>query len=181
MDNNCVRKPIAGFEGLYDVDTLGNVWSVERTVINNPKGSVRRVCARKLRPGVGGRGNYLFVSLRKDGRSVNRYVATLVLETFLCKRPPGMEVCHCDGNRFNNHLDNLRWDTHKQNIADTIRHGHTTRGQKNARATLTETEVRWVRWLVKNGLQQKDVADIFGVSRTTVCNIIKNKIWGWLQ
>jgi predicted XRE-type DNA-binding protein len=92
-----------------------------------------------------------------------------------------MEVCHCDGNRFNNHLDNLRWDTHKQNIADTIRHGHTTRGQKNARATLTETEVRWVRWLVKNGLQQKDVADIFGVSRTTVCNIIKNKIWGWLQ
>jgi hypothetical protein len=34
-----------------------------------------------------------------------------------------MEVCHNDGNEVNDRLENLRWDTHLENMRDLLRHG----------------------------------------------------------
>lgn len=51
------------------------------------------------------------------------YVHSLVLTAFVGPKPEGMECCHRDGNPLNNHIDNLRWGTHSDNMQDSIRHG----------------------------------------------------------
>lgn len=50
-------------------------------------------------------------------------VHVLVLEAFVGSCPPGMECCHGDGDPDNNRLSNLRWDTHRANMLDAVRHG----------------------------------------------------------
>jgi len=56
-----------------------------------------------------------------------------------------MHAAHCDGDRLNNHYSNLRWATAKDNCADKLLHGTVQRGENNARAKLTESEVREIR------------------------------------
>lgn len=51
------------------------------------------------------------------------YVHALVLSAFVGPRPTGMEACHGDGDGLNNRLGNLRWDTHAENVKDSIKHG----------------------------------------------------------
>jgi len=75
---------------------------------------------RELRPGIAKEPGYPFVVLSgKKGRFVHR----LVLETFVGPRPHGMEARHLDGDRTNNRVENLRWGTRKENVADAIKHG----------------------------------------------------------
>lgn len=46
-----------------------------------------------------------------------------VLETFVGLRPSGMYCLHWDDTRTNNHLNNLRWGTPKDNMTDAARNG----------------------------------------------------------
>lgn len=52
-----------------------------------------------------------------------RKVHSLVTEAFLGPRPEGLVVRHLDGDHSNNNIDNLRYGTHAENVADMIRHG----------------------------------------------------------
>jgi hypothetical protein len=63
-------------------------------------------------------GSYLHVALRREGKSHQLKVASLVALTFLGPRPDGMQVCHGDGNKRNDALENLRYDTQSENNRD---------------------------------------------------------------
>ena len=54
----------------------------------------------------------------KRFRYVRRYIHRLVLESFVGPCPDGMETRHLDGNRENNHFQNLCWGTHSENMKD---------------------------------------------------------------
>ncbi|MGO1563156.1 MAG: HNH endonuclease signature motif containing protein [Actinomycetaceae bacterium] len=83
-------------------------------------------------------------------RSVTyRLVHRLVLEAFIGPCPEGMEACHNNGNRTDNRLENLRWDTRLANAHDAIRHGthpgaasHCPRGHELTAPNLTRSGVR---------------------------------------
>jgi hypothetical protein len=47
----------------------------------------------------------------------------MVLEAFVGPSPEGMEACHRDDVPANNHLSNLRWDTHRANLREASRNG----------------------------------------------------------
>jgi HNH endonuclease len=63
------------------------------------------------------------VRLYRDGKGATKLVHKLVAEAFIGDCPPGMEVCHGDGNYLNNRASNLSYGTHSQNMQDMVRHG----------------------------------------------------------
>ena len=92
---------IAGYEGLYQVSTYGNVKSLR---INKVMSSHDN--------GYG----YEYITLSK-GKRKNYYVHRLVAEAFLSKSSENLVVNHKDHNRKNNTVENLEWVTQKENTA----------------------------------------------------------------
>ena len=114
-------RPVVGYEEIYEVSSHGRVRSVDRPLIYKD-GRKGRLSGKIRKTPVGNHG-YPEVSLRKNGKSEVRTVHSLVLEAFVSPRQKGMECCHRDGNRQNNHLDNLRWGTSSENQYDIVRLG----------------------------------------------------------
>ena len=107
-------KPVVGYEGYYEVSSLGRVRSVERLV-------VRKTGQRVVFPGVvlstflspNGR---IQVSLWKGNRMKNPQVHRLVAMAFLPNPDNLPEVNHKDENPQNNRVENLEWCTKKYNM-----------------------------------------------------------------
>lgn len=112
-------KPVSGYEGTYEVSSLGNVWVNAR---RDARGWRRK--AGMLSPWPRSKGHYLCVTLCLDATEIKRYVHELVLEAFDKPRPaPHYQVRHLDGNHLNNRLTNLAWGTPAENGQDRVRHG----------------------------------------------------------
>ena len=59
-----------------------------------------------------------------------RSVHSLVLEAFVCPRPEGLLGLHRDDVKWHNHVSNLYWGTHADNMRDCVRNGrHWTAGR----------------------------------------------------
>lgn len=113
-------RAIPGWEGFYEVSDLGQVRSLERRV---PwRGGTRIQRARMLTPYVGFHGRRQ-VTLSRLGHDRRYLVYRLVMLAFTGPCPPGMEVCHYDGDRTNDAWSNLRYDTRGNNHRDKVRHG----------------------------------------------------------
>ena len=107
-------KDIRGYEGLYEISSLGRVRSVPHYVIrqNGRKYSVNQ---RELNPGKDGWG-YLFVVLRKEGKNTNKKVHRLVAENFLDNPLYLPCVNHKNENILDNTVENLEWCTAAYNL-----------------------------------------------------------------
>ena len=93
-----------------------------------------------------------------------------VLNEFVGPCPKDMETCHADGDKENNRLENLRYDTHRNNELDKINHG--TFGKK-----LSVEDVRYIR---KNFIPRRNagkLAEMFGVRRNAIYNIVNGRTW----
>lgn len=124
----------------------------------------------------------VMVSLCRGSKKAEFRIHRLVLETFIGPCPNGMEGCHNDGNPLNNHLDNLRWDTHKKNVEDSIKHGTKTpppihRGQKHHNTTLKESDILEIRATpIKRGTKAK-LARKFNTTQITIARILRRDVW----
>lgn len=117
-----VWKPIPGWEQYYEASTHGRIRSLDRFTIRSNGRPYRRK-GRILKPWAHHRTGYLSVGLYIDTKSKRFLVHRLVLTTFVGEPPAGTECCHNNGNRADNRLENLRWDTKKANAQDTLKHG----------------------------------------------------------
>lgn len=105
-----VRKPIRGYEGMYEVDNLARVFSIERVKTVNDNGRVydKPISAKQLRQGMHSKG-YKVVTLTKDGVSKTHFVHRLVAEAFI-ENPNGLPMInHKDEDKTNNLPENLEW------------------------------------------------------------------------
>ncbi len=166
-------RDIPGFPG-YCIGSDGSAWSRwdSHGGMSNPW--------KPLKISIG-RNGYLRTTLYADRKCFGWFIHRLVLETFIGPCPPGMEACHNDGNRLNNSLDNLRWDTHKANIEDAIRHGRTTQGERNPQAKLTNDDVREIRRLVASGRNRREISSIYGIHYNHVGYIVTRKLWASVE
>jgi hypothetical protein len=163
----------------YRIGDDGSVWSrLERKYVKGRVGVQYVEGENWIRIKSGNSDGYRLHSLYDSERTKRTY---LVLRAFVGPCPPGMECCHNDGNRANNHLSNLRWDTPKENQADSRRHGTRPLGEKHPNAKLTRDVVLRIRRRVASGERQCDVARDEGVSITQVSVIILRKSWAHLN
>lgn len=67
-----------------------------------------------LKPGIDSKG-YPIVVLCNNGKTKTTRIHRMVAETYIPNPENKPQVNHKDGNRANNHLDNLEWVTYKEN------------------------------------------------------------------
>lgn len=118
--------------------------------------------------------------IRVDGRSVlvSRYVCAA---THGAPTRRGLEAAHSCGK---GHLGcvnprHLSWKTPSENQADKLLHGTHTRGERHPLVKLAEADVLAIRSLRGKQTQNK-IAETYGVSVTTVCQIQTGTSWRWL-
>lgn len=66
---------------------------------------------------------HLRLALSKAGVRRDFSVHRLVAAAFIGPCPEGLEVRHLDGVHENNNVENLKYDTHRQNMRDIAIHG----------------------------------------------------------
>lgn len=106
-------KPVVGYEGLYEVSSMGRVKSLKRT-ITGKDGITREIKERILKPGIA-ENWYPTVNLSKNGNVVTFRVHRLVATAFIPNPKNLSDVNHKDEDKTNNSVDNLEWMSHKDN------------------------------------------------------------------
>jgi hypothetical protein len=114
-------KDIKGYEGLYQINELGEVKSLDRLARCGKYGKVLYK-GKTLRPGRTSNG-YYSVSLGKQRKFRTYLVHRLVGETFLSNPNNYLIVMHRDNDKSNNNVDNLQWGTQSMNIMQSVREG----------------------------------------------------------
>ncbi len=169
-------KDIAGYEGMYMVNRMGDVKGLTRVLCYGNTKRVEPGCLRKPKTD---RYGYLHLSLSRNGKKRWFTVHRLVAGAFI-PNPKGLKaVNHKDGDKKNNHFENLEWVTCSQNTQHAYDTGlHSQVGSKNASSKLTEQDVIAIRKLYATGeYKQKELAVKFSTSNGNMCNIINRKVW----
>jgi len=159
-----IWKSVVGYEDRYDISNLGRVKSLPR------KGASGRI----LKPSKMDN-DYLYVGLRKNGIKKSCRVHRLVLIAFRGSSPEGTEASHLDGDSINNHLSNLIWESHSNNLK------RAKKGWNNHAAKLTEIDIPTIRSRIASGETQREVAKSFRVSQGAISCIIRRKTWGHIS
>ena len=119
-------KPIAEYEGLYEVSDRGNVRSLDRYIKTDIRHVSERLIKGKILKKNLKRNGYLTVDLSKGCKTKTTLVHRLVAETFI-PNPNGLRfVNHKDSNRQNNDVANLEWVTSSENRLHGISDGNVT-------------------------------------------------------
>jgi len=111
-------RPVVGYERYYEVSSLGLV----RRSCDGIRRGIKAGYIMKPKP-TGG--NYPFVGLyhREKKTTHSTLVHNIVTSAFLGPKPPGIQVNHLDGNKWNSRLDNLEYVTASENQCHANRIG----------------------------------------------------------
>ena len=107
-----IWKPVVGYEGLYEVSNTGKVRGLERI------GKRNHTFPKELKPSLNKR--YQEVKLYKKGEKRTYKVHRLVALAFVPNPEKKPQINHIDGNKYNNHADNLEWCTQAENNRHAI-------------------------------------------------------------
>jgi len=96
--------------------------------------------------------------------------------------PNEVLLLHACDNPLCCNPNHLSEGTRADNRADTVLKSRQARGERHARARLTEEEVLEIRRLYpEGGHTYKSLGKQFGVATTTIQGIIERKIWAYLD
>jgi predicted transcriptional regulator len=169
-------RDISGYEGYYQVSSLGRVRSCDRT-IKTVRGD-RFFKGRILKPNLDPYG-YPRLTLAKNGKKTTRTIHPLVAGAFLGDRPEGHEVNHKYGVKDDNRVESLEWCTHLENMRHAKETGLTPCfvGENHPFALLTELKVSEIRELRASGLKLRVIAEMYGVSMSVVSGVVYGNNW----
>lgn len=105
-----VRKPVVGYEGYYEVDQFGRIYSVDRSidVVDGSRVYSKKLCGNQMKQSMHTKG-YKTVSLTREGKTKTEFVHRVVAKAFL-PNPMNYEMInHIDEDKTNNFLENLEW------------------------------------------------------------------------
>lgn len=177
---NQTWKAIKGYEGTYEVSDLGNVRSLDRTIIKSNGTKVflngqlltLQYDSKNGRPMV-----RLYDSKTKKGKTIKTHV--LVALTFLSngERPEGMDICHNNGDVTDNRVENLRFDSRSNNQIDILKHTN-----KCAAGKLSIEQVVEIRRAYKEKeINQHQLAKKFKVSQGNISEIVNRKLFDYIN
>ena len=133
-----IWKDIDGYNGVYQVSNLGNV---RRLSLVTP---------RLIR-------GYNYADLHYKGERKNCSIHRLVAKTFIKNTENKPQVNHIDGNKFNNNVNNLEWNTSSENIKHAYKTGlrEPMTGENGSHHKITEKQAIEIFTLFNNGYPLK--------------------------
>lgn len=142
-------------------------------------GNLKRGDFRDKKNGDNGAG-YKFAPIAVVGQRKQRsfYVHRLVAEKFIGKPEcDDMQVNHIDGDKSNNHVNNLEWVSPKDNIKHMHDKGlNKGRAEHGTTVTLSDSVIAEAYYCVKVGSYGvREAADKFGMPRTTLSSIVNKR------
>lgn len=126
-----IWKDIKGYEGLYQVSNLGRVRSFFNSRTHKLTDTPVLRTPGNLRAG------YLNLILCKNGKRKTVMIHRVVAETFIPNPDNKRTVNHIDGNKTNNRVDNLEWNTDSENQLHAHRNGLKPKNSKPVRCIET--------------------------------------------
>ncbi|KKM61143.1 hypothetical protein LCGC14_1534740 [marine sediment metagenome] len=194
--NNIEWRKIEGYDGMYLISSDGSIKSVGRIVKHKTKGKKtihERILEKRMMPF-----GYMLVSLWKNNNQKTYRVSRLVASAFIPNPLDKPTVNHINGNKTDDRVENLEWATYKENEQHAWRTGLKTKGpmagkshtketrhkmsisRKGIRnySKLSQNQVDEIRNLyASGGYVQKEIAEIFHISRPQISNIVTFKQW----
>ena len=116
-----IWKPVVGYEGIYEVSSLGRVKSCERTIIRKD-GRKMNVRGKIMKPSII-RIGYEQIDLSKKDNAETVYVHRLVGKAFIENPYNKEQINHKNGVKTDNRVENLEWVTSQENMRHAFKNG----------------------------------------------------------
>lgn len=184
-----IWKDIKGYEGLYQVSNFGNVKSLDRYIINK-NGDKQYFPGKYLNQGISD--NYLKVTLSKSNKQRTFRVHILVARTFIPNPENKPEVNHMDGDKSNNRVDNLEWNTRSENELHAYKNGLAKPSDKQKQAVAKYAKENYSKKVIQYSLNGEfikewnsmhDVWRELGIRPSYICRCCKglrNQTYGYV-
>lgn len=166
-------RDVPEYEGIYQVSHFGRV--------KRFGGTPRCRYDRIIKPRLSNTG-YLTVSLSFNSVVKQKQIHQLVMQTFVGPQPEGVWVNHINGIKTDNRLQNLEYATPSENTQHAYDTGLRSKlyGTDNGKGFIDEETIYLIEIAYRYafdefGFSRAVLAQTFGVSRTTLTNIINRK------
>lgn len=142
-------------------------------------GSIRGLTNRKMKLALNVKG---YPVCRIPNRDFSKCVSRVVALAFIPNPENKSQINHKDGNKLNNHVDNLEWVTCKENINHAIQNGLRDRKiNLQSNAIFDTTQVRAIKEALNKGYRGRNIAKYFKCDETTISKIKVGKHYPHIQ
>lgn len=131
---------------------------------------INRHNGRKVKPQPNGKG---YLRFWVGGKHI--FVHRMVAKLYVPNPDNKPQVNHKDGNKLNNHADNLEWVTNQENRDHAMRTGLHLCGEKCSWAKLSKQQVLFIRNHPE--ITQTELAKAFEVSLSAIADIRNGRSW----
>lgn len=154
-------------EGYYQISDQGRVFSNVRNNFLQPTPTWN---------------GYYRVCLRLNDGTCRYYLIhrIMMIEFNFINNYDSMQVNHFDGNKSNNNIWNLEWNTASQNITHAFKTGLKSqyKGEDCSCSTITNSQAENIAsLLLEQKYTHKQIADIIGCSKSVVSDIATGSTW----
>ena len=156
-----IWKDVLGYEGKYEVSTLGNV---------RRNGKLLKQLTNRQR------GDYKLVGLCGKKHRVHR----LVGQSFIDNPNNKPEINHINGLKWDNRVENLEWVTKKENVVHSVEIGLKGRKQLKLNQKFSSNIINEIKKLIDNKVKYRVISEKYNVSTGYITQLKKNnrRIYG---
>lgn len=168
-----IWKPIPSLNNKYEASNIGRFRNAQTKKVLKQFESLHGYMILQAKP--------------EKYETVNVRIHRAVAEAFLGKCPEGYVVNHKDGNKHNNHIENLEYVTPGANNQHALDNGlrHTAnmkekavRGEAHCCATITEEVVyKILKMRDETGYGCRRIAKALNINRSVVNHILSGHSW----
>jgi hypothetical protein len=177
-----MRKGIPGWEGFYEADEEGNIYSISREFVNT-LGRKYKISGRRISY-FNDKDGYptcvlCVAHLGRKTLSVHR----TIVSTFMGTIPAGLQVNHKNGIKSDNRVKNLEICTGSENKHHAYKNGlmFVGKGELSHYKKLDNCKVREIRIELSRGYNNRVIAEKYGVCPGTIRRIRLGLSWGHVQ
>jgi len=168
-----IWKDIPGYEGFYQASTCGRIKSLKREVRFGLKYQTSYIKPEKIMSPAPSQKGYYYAIFTVNGKVKHNSVHRLIALTFIPNPENKIEVNHKNGNKSDNNIGNLEWNTPSENY----RHSCDVLKRKPFVSDVKKEVVHIsLDGFVQNVFQSRtEAAKFLGIGIPAITNAIKRK------